>query len=356
MHKYRNKKIAIYCVFSILGFSTITDTSQASPDNVSPIDNLIGHIQKLPSVKEAGFRQDQYGPGVRIVTRHYQIDTTLLDPLVLTPLPAFMESAYHAYQSQLPAPVDTQFKFKLVLFADRVQWEKFTREFTGDHAPVYLAIQKGAYYLNGLCVAYHIGISRTFSALGHEGWHQFSHRHFTYRLPSWLDEGIATQFEASADANGRFIFQPPQNLLRLGELRRTVEDGRLMSLDRLITLNPGQVLNDSDRTSAFYAQAYALVRFLREDHYGIRYEQYRRLLHDGLKGKWPLEAEVCRMAADRNIQLTADFNRHVSQQLFDFYIQSDTDTLEKEYRSFCRKIVYYIRIKREYIEAISDEQ
>ncbi|MBN1818456.1 MAG: DUF1570 domain-containing protein [Sedimentisphaerales bacterium] len=354
MNRCGIQTILLRCVRSLLVFIAPTPLLHAQSGDASAVDRLIGRLQNLPSVEEAAVWQDQYGPGVEIVTRHYQIQTTMLDPLVLTPLPGFMESAYRAYQSQLPAPVDTRFKFRVILFGDREQWEKFTTEFTGAHAPVYLAIQKGAYYLNGLCVAYHIGISRTFSALGHEGWHQFSHRHFIYRLPSWLDEGIATQFEASADTNGRFLFQPARNLIRLGELRKTAEDGRLMPLDRLIALNPGQVLNDSDTTSAFYAQAYALVRFLREDLYGIRYEQYRRLLHDGLEGKWPLESEVCRLAADRNIPLTADFNRHVSRRLFDLYIEPNRSVVEKEYRLFCRKIISPIRIKREKVEPSSD--
>jgi len=54
-------------------------------------------------------------------------------------------------------------------------------------------------------VVYYIGRERTFSALGHEGWHQFNSRHFKFRLPSWLDEGIAMLFEIHRSEKGFFI-------------------------------------------------------------------------------------------------------------------------------------------------------
>ena len=44
---------------------------------------------------------------------------------------------------------------------------------------------------DGVAVLYNIGTRDTFAIAAHEGWHQFSGRHFKYRLPSWLDEGVA---------------------------------------------------------------------------------------------------------------------------------------------------------------------
>ena len=108
-----------------------------------------------------------------------------------------MESAYKAYNSQLPVPIKTSSKFIIYLFADRTQWEHFTWTFAGEQAEIFYKIKAGAYYHNDACVAYDIGPERTFSTLGHEGWHQFSSRHFKYRLPSWLDEGVAMLFETT---------------------------------------------------------------------------------------------------------------------------------------------------------------
>ena len=185
---------------------------------------------------------------------------------MLKQVPAFVETAYRDYQSQLPYPIETQIRFDIYLFDNRSQWENFTKTFTPRHWPMYMKIKKGAYYLNGSCVAYNIGRTRTFSVLGHEGWHQFCSRHFKYRLPSWLDEGIAQLFETSKYDKSNFIFTPGKNYNRLGALKIILQDNQMIPLKKLIMLNPGEVvLNDpkDKNVMAFYAQSYALVRSLR---------------------------------------------------------------------------------------------
>jgi hypothetical protein len=253
-----------------------------------------------------------------------------------------MESAYDAYQSQLPEPIETQTRFLTYLFADRSQWEDFTKSFAAPNAGIYLKIRKGAYYLNGACVAYNIGRTRTFSALGHEGWHQFNSRHFTYRLPSWLDEGIATLFEVSQYSNGGFDFPPQKNLGRLQSLKKAIRQRKMFPIDKLIKLNPAQLVGDTDAVKAFYAQSYALVRFLREDDYCKRLGRYQNLLLAALRGNWPLEPEVKKIAADRNIPLTTAYNIHVSPKLFALYIDEDFKKTNQEYMAFCQKNVYHI--------------
>ena len=300
----------------------------------------------MPAIKKIEDWPNPYAAGVTITTAHYQIHTTLLDPLILRQLPAFMESAHREYNKQLPRPIQTQTLFKTYLFADRRQWESFTKTFTGPMAKQYLAIKKGAYYLNGACVAYNIGRTRTFSVLGHEGWHQFNSKHFIYRLPSWLDEGIATLFEAYRDEKGAFTFMPARNSGRLGGLKQTIATGNMMPLSELIRLNPGQVVHgDPDKMVSFYSQSYGLVRFLREEGYGIRLKKYHALLLDALGGKWPINAELSKIASDRNIPLTVRWNAFISPKLFSHYLNENLDNVENEYRAFCNKIVYHVRIK-----------
>ena len=266
---------------------------------------------------------------------------------MLRQLPGFLESAYRGYNRQLPKPIETNVRFTVYLFAERGQWEAFTDQFAGSASSIYRQIKAGAYYLKGSCVAYNIGRERTFSALAHEGWHQFNNRHFKFRLPSWLDEGIAMLFEQHRYADGLFYFEPGRNLYRLGELRKTIEGGHMIPLKELTAMNPGEVLDASEPegVSAFYSQAYALVRFLREDGYGKRLEAYHRLLLDGLRGAWPLGETGGRIAADRNIPLTAQWNRLVGPRLLEYYISNDFEHLEQEYKRFCGKIVYHVRFK-----------
>jgi hypothetical protein len=323
---------------------------------------MISYLEQehLPALRSVEVWPNDYGPGLKVSTDHYEIFTTLLEPLLLRQVPGFMESAYRGYNRQLPQPIETGSRFSVYLFATREQWEDFTKAFAGRMAPLYLKLKAGAYYLKGACVAYNIGREPTFSALGHEGWHQFNGRHFVLRLPSWLDEGVAMLFEVSRYKGGSFHFEAGRNLNRLGALKVTLMKNKMIPLKELITMNPGEVLlgagggkrgalgmsrDETEAVTAFYSQAYALVRFLREDDYGRRLENYHRLLLGGLRGSWPLSEANKRIAADRNIPRTVWWNRIVGRQLFEHYIGDDFGRIEEEYGRFCRKIVYRVRLK-----------
>jgi hypothetical protein len=302
--------------------------------------------ERLPALVAVEPWEGGYGPGLRLTTPHYEILTTMLEPLTLRIVPGFVESAYRSYNDQLSHPVRTTERFRIYLFADRQQWEDFTRRFAGKQAPLFLKIKSGAYYLNGACVLYDIGPARTLSAMGHEGWHQFTGRHFRYRLPSWLDEGVAMLFEASTYRKGFYRFDPTANVQRLGALKDTLDGGRPIPLAELISTSPGEVLatDQAEAVMAFYSQSYALVRFLREADYGRRMPAYRRLLQDGLAGDWPLDASAGTTAEDRNRPRTLPWNRQVGRQLFEHYIGTDLSELEREYLAYCRRITRRIRV------------
>ncbi|MBW8016019.1 MAG: hypothetical protein FVQ82_07525 [Planctomycetes bacterium] len=345
--------ILLTCVWTLLAVCGCTEQRAAtSARNIPATDlstpaGMIKSLEKLPPVEKIEHWENEYAPGITITTKHYNIHTTMLEPLTLTRVPGYMESAYAAYQQQLPKPVEAKTKFTVYLFGDRQQWEKFTRKFTGHNAEMYLKIQKGAYYLNGVCVAYNIGRSRTFSVLGHEGWHQFNFRHFAYRLPSWLDEGIATLFETSEYKNGFFYFRPERNGSRLASLRKILEADKIIPLGKLLTLNPGEVVGhaDTDAVLAFYAQAYALVRFLKEDDYGRNLLQFQSLLLDAKNGNWPLDEKMQKTALNRNLPMTAQWNRYLSPRLFAHYI-GEHQALRDSYIAFCMKIARNVRLKR----------
>ncbi|MBC8377873.1 MAG: hypothetical protein H8E62_01730 [Planctomycetes bacterium] len=312
-------------------------------------EHFAEYVRNEPSVRRSQTWDNPYAPGLIIETKHYRIYTTLLDPLMLRQVPAFVESAFNAYESQLPRPLELQQLMDVYLFDTRGQWEAFTKSFMGPDAEVYLQIKKGAYTAKGVCVSYNIGRKQTFSVVGHEGWHQFNQHLFVYRLPSWLDEGIATLFETCRYSQGRFLFEPEKNLMRLGSLKVTMQQGKLIPLHQLILLNPGQVINGhgtgDEAAIAFYAQNYALVRFLREHNYGIRLRKYHALLLGGAEGTWPLQDDYASLAADRRRPLTVGWNTQVSDALFGYYVNEDIRKLDAEYQAFCGKIAYRIRLK-----------
>jgi hypothetical protein len=348
------KKISIICKISVIccclyliGCESTEKPKIASPAIDTP-PGMISYLksQNLPALKSVEPWDSKFGPGLKLTTAHYEIYTTLLEPLMLSQVPGFVESAYRGYQNQLPEPFETSTKFTIYLFANRQQWETFTIGFTGRMSPVYLKIKKGAYYLNDACVAYNIGLERTFSSIAHEGWHHFNSKHFKYRLPSWLDEGVAMQFEISKYDKGFFIFQPALNGYRLGPLKQTLMNNQMIPLRDLIGMNPGEAIIESDdATAAFYSQSYALVRFLREDDYGKRLLKYQKMLLGGLRGEWQLDEADKRIAEDRNIPITIGWNQMVGTLLFANYIGDDFEKIEKQYVIFCRKIVYYVQLK-----------
>lgn len=326
--------------------ASLEGREEPQQDRTQVLDRLQG--ERLPALASVEPWNDRFGPGLKLTTDHYEIFSTVQQPLMLRMVPGYVESAYRGYNDQLAGPIETSSKFTIYLFADRKQWEDFTRDFAGDQASLFCKIKTGAYYLNGACVVYDIGPKRTLAAIGHEGWHQFNSRHFKYRLPSWLDEGVAMLFEASLCEQGLFRFDPAENIQRLGGLQETLGKARQIPLQDLITTSPGEVLatDQTEAVTAFYSQSYALVRFLREAGYGRRLEDYRRLLQDGLLGYWPLDESTGATAENRNLPRTIPWNRVVGRQLFEHYVGTDMDQLEREYLAFCRRIVSGLSVTR----------
>ena len=322
---------------------TATPQVDARSRNIAVYNDIIAKYirnQNLPDLESIEPWQNVYGPGLKLTTAHYEIFATLMDRFILSRIPAFIESAYRVYSSQVPQITGTSSKLTIYLFADRTQWEHFTWSFAGDQAQIFYKIKAGAYYHNGACIAYDIGAERTLSALGHEGWHQFSSRYFKYRLPSWLDEGVAMLFETYSYKDGTIVFEPANNTYRLDGLKKTLASGKMIPLKELTAINPGQVLasDQADAVSAFYSQSYALVRFLRESDNGSRREIYNQLLADGFLGKWPLDDVSKEIAIDRNLPRTILWNNIVGTQLFLQYMHEDFDQVEQEYLEFCVKI------------------
>lgn len=340
----RSTLIFIIAIICLAGFQS--DRIEAGNTGAEKQDNRAGIIEYLqqqnpPELKTVELWNNRYGPGLKLTTNHYEIFSTLLNPSMLRRSPGLIESAYKAYNHQLPEPIETKIKFTIYLFADRGQWEDFTNNFAGGQAEIFRRIKAGAYCHKGVCVAYDIGNERTFSVLAHEGWHQFSGRHFKFRLPSWLDEGIAMLFETQETEDGTFNFNPAQNAYRLNALKKTQSRNQMLSLRDLIATTPGDVLatDQAETVMGFYSQSYALIRFLREAGGGKRLDNYHRLLADGLRGNWPLDEPSRKIASDRNIPRNILWNHLVSLVLFNEYIGDNYEPVEKEYLAFCRQIV-----------------
>lgn len=328
-----------------------------------PGERLLRHISGLPMVKSVEpwavpaemVGGDDTG-GLQITTAHYRIFTTLEDPLILRQAPFFLESAFASYAEVLGQTIKTENKLVVYFWQTREQWEQFTRYWAGSRASVYLKIRAGAYYLRGVCVTYHIRRDANFSVLAHEGWHQFSHQLFKYRLPSWLDEGLATNFESYKWEKGKVTFEPGINGSRLFAMKRALVTDSLIPLAALLVLDPGRVIghhspDPADNqgypgVSAFYGQVYALVRFMREHNYGQHLADFQKMLNDARLGRWPLDAQTKALAENKNFMRTRRWNDIVGPMIFQRYLTPTPEGLEYAYQAFCHKIVARVRFTK----------
>ena len=162
------RNFALIWIIVIISLSGCVESGSSMKPATRRIDTPTGMIrylegQNLPALKSVEVWENKYGPGLKLATAHYEIFTTLLEPLMLSQVPGFMESAYRGYNSQLPEPIEITTKFTIYLFAEREQWEDFTESFAPKRARLLTKIKAGAYYQKGSCVTYNIGRERTFS-------------------------------------------------------------------------------------------------------------------------------------------------------------------------------------------------
>lgn len=287
--------------------------------------------------------------GLKISTKHYEIFTTVRDADVLYRFPSFWESAFKHYCRVVDHAFENQKKRTVYIFNDRRQWEDFTRQWCGREANVYLNIQNGGYTFKNACVVYYNDNPYSFNVMGHEGWHQFSGHVFAYRLPAWVDEGLATTFEAYRWQADEVIFDVHLNQLRLSGLKKALAwDHLKFRISELILTDAGHLLNDSDnpndllarreKLDTYYAQLYAFIRFLREDNNAACAQALKMLLNDAMTGTWPIDRQWISETTQKNIQPSKKWNKTIGKMIFQNYITTNPSDLEERYRAFCFEI------------------
>jgi hypothetical protein len=223
--------------------------------------------------------------GTTVRTPRYAIHTTLDDRQYIARLAAVMEAAYDRYLALAPV-TPSERPLECYIFRDRREWADFTARKTGEDAKVYLLINRGGYTVYDWFVAYHIGDLGTYAVIAHEGWHQFTARHFKSRLPPFLEEGIASTFETARYANGRVTWGSPGDSARAQRLRAASDAGMLSPLRELLGRHAGEIVGDGPAAvEAFYSQAWAFVQFLQTGANGRHRPGFQRILEDAMEGR-----------------------------------------------------------------------
>ena len=221
-------------------------------------------------------------PGVMIQTRHYNIYTTLRNPLQRVLCARVVEAAWRRFAALVP---QARVHSPLVgyIFRNRQEWAAHVRATAGSLAAVYLHIRQGGYEQNGQFAIWRTGVNEMLSVLAHECWHQLSFRTLKNHLPAWLDEGLATQNETFYWSDGQPVFTPWRNRPRWDALQAAYEHGQLLPLDTLTRTQAGDVIMQSATViRAYYAEVWSFMLFLKHSRYHSR---LMSLLHEARAGK-----------------------------------------------------------------------
>ncbi len=272
--------------------------------------------------------------GRRFVTDHFEINSILTDAEFEAALPAFMEAAYRRYEMTFPLAGRPEHKLTMYIFGTRSEWQRFTRRRFPARAAVYSRIRSGGFTEGDTSVSFFMNRSATLATLAHEGWHQYVGARFAFAIPAWLNEGLACCHESVEHAGRQPTFDPSHNTFRINSLREAVQTGRLLPLRRIVDTDAGEVISQehSGVTQVYYAQAWALVTFLRHGSGGKYAEDFDRLLSDIADGTFPVKLSAAKLTVPDRNSTTA------GTAAFEGYFGATPAALAEEYETHLMKV------------------
>jgi len=273
-------------------------------------------------------------PARVVNTSHYRIFTTIQDDAFLQKLANVMEGGFELYREMVPGMTVSPNQMDCYVFATRSEWEAFTREHTGNDAKLYLQINRGGYTVHDWFVAYYISPQSTFSVSAHEGWHQFVARNFKDRLPPFLEEGIATQFENIRWSGALPRWDIGRNSSRVFRLRQAYEGKYLWPLSKLVTMHAGDVVGQGfEKIESFYSQNWAFVRFCLDYQNGKYRAKFQQFLQDTAAGK-------LHSGAGPNMRPVRGWNPRAVQPTLEKYLGAGLDDINKDYLEYVKQIAF----------------
>jgi hypothetical protein len=273
-----------------------------------------------------------YGPwqGRKLTTRHYEVYTTVNDPVLVETFPGLLERCYEYYQELVPPAREPAEPMKVYLMATRSQWAALTRQLTGPRAVVFLKIRNGGFSDGGVSVIQYVTHAVTFPLLAHEGFHQYLHTCVDPAVPAWLNEGLAVVCEGQRwTGSGLKSFDRWYNPVRRNQLAEALARQRLLSLEELLSTHAGEIVDEPPtRIATYYAQVWGLMLFLWEGQdgkYAGGFARLRQALRD--------PELTSRLRAE---QIWSSPEVSPGRALFQSFITEDLEAFEREYVSFLR--------------------
>ncbi len=237
--------------------------------------------------------------GRRITTAHFEIISTVVDDEFERGLPGFLERAYAEYEKTLPGvrPVDE--RLTTYVFGLRDEWTRFTRTHYPLRLEVYARIRSGGFTEGTTAASFYVSRGVTLATLAHEGWHQYVNARVDRPIPAWINEGLACTFESFDLDHGAPRFKPRRNAFRINSLREAIQRDTLIPLAEMLDTDAGEVIL-SDRTKntdTYYAQAWALITFLRYGAGGRYASAFKRMMGDVASGSFHVRISAARLTS-----------------------------------------------------------
>lgn len=274
-------------------------------------------------------------PGRHFSTEHFDIYSTLPDTICESAVPKLLEAAYRRFAATLPPRREA--KLTTYIFGRRSEWTQFTRQRFPDRLDVYERIRRGGFTEGSTSVSFYVSRSLTAATLVHEAWHQYVAAEFDEPLPAWLNEGLACYHEAIDLAGDSPRFTPEHNTFRMATLSEAVRRNALLTLRELVDTNAGEVLAKDDErfTQTYYAQAWALIVFLRHGAGGRYAADFDRLMRDVSDGAFRKRVSAAALT-ERDEGATSD-----GSSAFVAYFDRPPADLQREYFDHLVRVTRY---------------
>lgn len=260
-------------------------------------------------------------------TDHFDLISTLRDTEFEEALPTVLEATYAQYEATLPPCGEHEPRLTTYLFGTRSEWAQFARRRFPVRYEVYSRIRSGGFSEGGTSVSFYVSRSAALATLAHEGWHQYVSLRTSTPIPAWLNEGLACYHEAIEMPDLRPRFTPERNTFRINSLREAIQTDTLMSLREIVDTDAGRVISrhHAGVAQTYYAQAWALVTFLRHGAGGRFAPAFDRMLQDIAAEMLSARVSAAKVIASDAIDDTAGaatiyaYFGHTPEELADAY-------------------------------------
>ena len=269
--------------------------------NIRMVMGLATFLMTATAWPQTGnLREDLRRLQIRHRTEHYAISGTVSDER-LAEYGRCLEYIYHEYATGFAELLQDSSKdkratfrpsravvsggrddrFRVVIFTTDAEYKEFGSRYFGGR----VEHTRGMYVSSAqlLFLRDEVLPAQTFRTLFHEAFHQFIDRHIP-RVPTWLNEGLATYYGTVRVTPGGLVFDRPQSGF-FQVVRNAVSARMLIPLDELMLSSRREFYSrapvkglSADRTTLSYAQSYTLVAYMLADPYGV--EHLRRYLRE----------------------------------------------------------------------------